>query len=58
MNANAASSITSSNIFAHPVAPRTRMLLEAPIAPTPLRLAVPNVLNLLAFVGLIRRSTT
>src|SRR5690348_8297374 len=36
------------------VAPaRTRMLLEAPIIPTLLRLAAPNVLNLLAFVGLI-----
>jgi putative MATE family efflux protein len=29
------------------------MLLEAPIVPTLLRLAAPNVLNLLAFVGLI-----
>src|SRR5687767_13706550 len=32
---------------------RTRMLLEALITPTLLRLATPNVLNLLAFVGLI-----
>jgi putative MATE family efflux protein len=35
------------------VSARTRMLLEAPIIPTLLRLAAPNVLNLLAFVGLI-----
>ena len=32
---------------------RTRMLLEGPIVPTLLRLAVPNVLNLLAFAGMI-----
>jgi len=38
---------------AKPVAPRTKMLLEAPVATALLRLAVPNVLNLLAFVGLI-----
>lgn len=38
---------------ARPVPPRTKMLLEAPVAPMLLRLAVPNVLNLLAFVGLI-----
>jgi len=38
---------------ARPVASRTKMLLEAPILPTLLRLAAPNVLNLLAFVGLI-----
>ncbi len=31
-----------------PVAARTRMLLEAPILPTFLRLSLPNVLNLLA----------
>jgi putative MATE family efflux protein len=36
-----------------PMASRTRMILEAPIFPTLLRLSVPNVLNLLAFVGLI-----
>ena len=41
------------NNAARPVAPRTRMLLEAPIVQTILRLSVPNVLNLLAFVGLI-----
>src|SRR6266850_1840234 len=36
-----------------PVASRTKMLLEAPILPTLLRLSAPNVLNLLAIVGLI-----
>ena len=35
------------------VSPRTRMILNAPIVATLLRLATPNVLNLLAFVGLI-----
>src|SRR5947209_5235632 len=34
-------------------AARTRMLLEAPILPTLLRLAAPNILNLLAFAGVI-----
>ena len=37
----------------HPAAARTQMLLEAPIFPTLLRLAAPNVLNLLAFAGMI-----
>ncbi len=32
---------------------RTRMLLEGPILPTLLRLAAPNVLNLLAFAGVV-----
>ena len=36
-----------------PVAARTKMLLEGPILPTLLRLAAPNVLNLLAFAGMI-----
>jgi putative MATE family efflux protein len=35
------------------VLPRTRMLLEAPIVPTLMKLAAPNVLNLLAIAGLI-----
>src|SRR5213075_3284097 len=35
------------------VPPRTRMLLEAPIVPTLLKLAAPNVLNLLAIAGMI-----
>jgi putative MATE family efflux protein len=34
-------------------AARTRLLLDGPILPTLLRLAAPNVLNLLAFVGVI-----
>jgi MATE family, multidrug efflux pump len=38
---------------ARPAAGRTRMLLEAPIFPTLLRLSAPNVLNLAAIAGLI-----
>jgi MATE family, multidrug efflux pump len=38
---------------ARSVEARTRILLEAPIVPTLLRLAAPNVLNLLAFAGMI-----
>src|SRR5215208_4292174 len=34
-------------------AARTKLLLEGPVLPTLLRLAAPNVLNLLAFVGVI-----
>src|SRR5689334_2983956 len=34
-------------------AARTKLLLEGPILPTLLRLAAPNVLTLLAFVGVI-----
>src|SRR4051794_447364 len=34
-------------------AARTKLLLEGPILPTLLRLAAPNILNLLAFVGVI-----
>ncbi len=41
------------NAPARPVAPRTKMLLEAPILPTLLRLSAPNVLNLLAIVGMV-----
>ena len=36
-----------------PVAARTRLLLEGPILPTLLRLAAPNVLNLMAIAGMI-----
>ena len=36
-----------------PPATRTKLLLEGPILPTLLRLAAPNILNLLAFVGVI-----
>ena len=49
-------SISSSPVKnAAPRAPaaRTKLLLEGPIFPTLLRLAAPNVLNLLAFVGII-----
>src|SRR5579862_54590 len=38
---------------ARPVAARTKLLLEGPILVTLLRLAAPNILNLLAFVGVI-----
>lgn len=38
---------------ARPIASRTKMLLEAPILPTLLRLSAPNVLNLMAIVGMI-----
>src|SRR4051812_29976639 len=53
MNGSAVSPLAPSSVPARPVAARTRMLLDAPIVPTLLRLAAPNVLNLLAFVGLI-----
>jgi putative MATE family efflux protein len=36
-----------------PGAARTRLLLEGPIVPTLLRLSAPNILNLLAFAGMI-----
>jgi putative MATE family efflux protein len=38
---------------APPAAARTKLLLEGPILPTLLRLAAPNILTLLAFVGVI-----
>ncbi|MFL6304170.1 MAG: MATE family efflux transporter [Candidatus Sulfotelmatobacter sp.] len=41
------------NSSPRPVAPRTKLLLEGPILATLLRLAAPNILNLLAFVGVI-----
>jgi Na+-driven multidrug efflux pump len=34
-------------------AARTKLMMEGPILPTLLRLSAPNVLNLLAFVGMI-----
>jgi putative MATE family efflux protein len=37
----------------HSAAARSKLLLEGPIFPTLLRLSAPNVLNLLAFVGVI-----
>jgi putative MATE family efflux protein len=39
--------------LARPVAARTKLILEGPVLATLLRLAAPNVLNLLAFVGVI-----
>ncbi len=50
------SSSTSSapaKIASPAAAARTKLLLEGPILPTLLRLAAPNVLNLLAFAGVI-----
>jgi len=38
---------------ARPIPSRTKMLLEAPILPTLLRLSAPNVLNLMAIIGMI-----
>ena len=38
---------------ARPVAARTKLLLEGPVLATLLRLAAPNILNLLAFVAVI-----
>lgn len=38
---------------ARPVAARTKLLLEGPVFATLLRLAAPNILNLVAFVGVI-----
>ncbi|MFI5030786.1 MAG: MATE family efflux transporter [Reyranellales bacterium] len=38
---------------ASPAAARTKLLLEGPILPTLLRLAAPNILNLMAFAGMI-----
>jgi MATE family, multidrug efflux pump len=40
-------------ISARPAAARTRLLLEAPVLSTLLRLSAPNVLNLLAIAGMI-----
>jgi putative MATE family efflux protein len=45
--------IATSPAAARPVAARTRLLLEGPVLPTLLRLAAPNVLNLLAIAGMI-----
>ena len=41
------------NSSARPVAARTKLILEGPIFATLLRLAAPNILNLVAFVGVI-----
>ena len=47
------SASSSTSRRARPVAARTRLLLEGPILATLLRLSAPNVLNLLAIVGMI-----
>jgi len=44
---------TPPSTSSRPIAARTKMLLEGRILPTLLRLSAPNVLNLLALVGLI-----
>src|SRR5262245_11653869 len=46
-------SLTPANSVKSSAAARTKLLLEGPILPTLLRLAAPNVLNLLAFAGMI-----
>src|SRR5882757_6219543 len=45
--------VTTSPAAARPAAARTKLLLEGPILPTLLRLAAPNILNLLAIAGMI-----
>ena len=47
------SAIATSPAAVRPVAARTRLLLEGPVLSTLLRLAAPNVLNLLAIAGMI-----
>src|SRR5215475_4900721 len=46
-------SLASAKHVAPSAAARTKLLLEGPILPTLLRLAAPNILNLLAFAGVI-----
>src|SRR5436190_3520581 len=57
MEAPMTQSVTISSSSIEKAAPRpasrTKLLLEGPILPTLLRLAAPNILNLLAFVGVI-----
>src|SRR4249919_3544957 len=45
--------VTASPAAARPAAARTKLLLEGPVLSTLLRLAAPNVLNLLAIAGMI-----
>src|ERR1700730_15506943 len=45
--------IATSPSSARPVAARTKSMLEGPVLPTLLRLAAPNILNLLAIAGMI-----
>jgi len=47
------SSLASAKHATPSAAARTKLLLEGPILPTLLRLAAPNILNLLAFAGVI-----
>jgi putative MATE family efflux protein len=51
--ASPAQAARASHVAKAPMAARTKMLLEAPILPTLLRLSFPNVLNLLALAGMI-----
>src|SRR2546421_13074787 len=44
---------TSTPVAKRPIAARTRLMLEGPVLSTLLRLAAPNVLNLLAIAGMI-----
>ena len=46
-------SLASATRVTPSTAARTKLLLEGPILPTLLRLAAPNILNLLAFAGVI-----
>src|SRR5262245_60788070 len=45
--------VATDSVPARPVAARTRLQLEGPVLSTLLRLAAPNVLNLLAIAGMI-----
>lgn len=45
--------LAPASALARPVAARTKLLLEGPIFATLLRMAAPNILNLVAFVGVI-----
>src|SRR5690242_2692874 len=53
VQAQSISSPATANPVPQSPAARTKLLLEGPIFPTLLRLAAPNVLNFLAFVGVI-----
>src|SRR6185437_12877807 len=53
LQAQSISPATPAKPVAQSPAARTKLLLEGPIFPTLLRLAAPNVLNFLAFLGVI-----
>ncbi|MBS0522840.1 MAG: MATE family efflux transporter [Proteobacteria bacterium] len=53
VSASSPSSAPAKGVAPPAATARTRLLLEGPILPTLLRLSAPNVLNLLAFVGMI-----